>query len=451
MVSTRFKPFFHNEDGVSVVFGTLLLILITIMVASSIAYMVSSTQEEMMERQSHLSNVENEKLKILSTNPSGNSTHWESIDFTVVNLNIRNSYIKGLSLNERYTKNYMIKDGTGNLISSNGYPEIYSYNDRVKVPAEGSKKICLNLSGISIHKTETFDLDGWSDYDKNYTYSLSKHPLTAYSDVDYSVEVYDKDYTYTEYDDYTMDYESGDITIIKSGNMAPLHNETIDTSGWNDNINRTYSLNYPPIKPNEEVFNSTNNLKIIPSNNYTMDYGNGNITLLGNDYGGNMTNNSNYYIKYMKNNTKYNITYTVNFDTFTPPYPVTKAEPLKLGIMTSLTNHFEQSFSPPVPLANVQFKTEHLIGPNGSESYNNYLVLDASESFDSDGSITGYKWAVWNNSSEVIYDYNLTGLMARPTKLNLSEAKNVKIDLKVIDNNGMESKLSQRSGNLTIR
>ena len=102
---------------------------------------------------------------------------------------------------------------------------------------------------------------------------------------------------------------------------------------------------------------------------------------------------------------------------------------------------------PPVPLAEVQVKSEWI----SSNKTRDYLILDASESFDpDDGFITEYRWAVWNNSTQMIYDYNLTGMKVRPVDLNLTTARNIEIDLSVRDDTGMFSNLSHRSGNITI-
>ena len=104
---------------------------------------------------------------------------------------------------------------------------------------------------------------------------------------------------------------------------------------------------------------------------------------------------------------------------------------------------------PPVPLAEVQVKSECVNA--SSNKFRDVLILDASDSFDpDDGFITEYRWAVWNNTSTSIYDYNLTGMKVRPVKLNLTTCQNVEIDLKVRDDTGMVSRLSQRSGNITI-
>ena len=93
---------FFDERGVSVIFGTLMLILITITAASGIAVMVSTMQKEAMDRESHLAAVENENLKIIAIDPVGNSTHWNSINVTILNLNTADSYITGISMNKDF-------------------------------------------------------------------------------------------------------------------------------------------------------------------------------------------------------------------------------------------------------------------------------------------------------------------------------------------------------------
>ena len=371
---------YHDESGVSVIIGTLMLILITIIAASGLALMVSGMQKEAMERESHLAAVESENLRIISIDPTGNSTHWHSVNVTLMNLNTADSRITAISLNGVHARNYRAKDASGDLDYYRGYPAGYNFKKRVVVPAAGSKEICLNFTEIVINTSENGNITfaGWTNTSENHIYPLPKHPRVAYPYVLYPDMVYD-----------------------------------------------------------ETVYNVTGITNVAPDGNYTMDH-TGNITLLG---GGNMTNTSSY-----------NITYATWFMTFPPPFPVSKNEPLTIEVITSLINIFERTFMPPVPLAEVQFETERLVDSGGNESPRNYLILDASESFDpDDGFITEYRWAVWNNTSTSIYDYNnLTGMKVRPVKLNLTTCKNVKIDLEVRDDTGMVSRLSQRSGNITI-
>ena len=361
--------FYHNERGVSVIFGTLMLILITIIAASGIAVMVSTVQKDAMELESHRTAVENENLRIISIDPVGNSTHWNSVNITILNLNTADSYITAINVNNIYAMNYLANDDSGALDYYKGYPVVYNFNKRVLIPAARSKEIYLDFTDIVIETSEVIDLSGWTNNSENYAFSLS----------------------------------------------------------------------YPPIVYGSENVSNSTVPHFISGNNYTMDYTIGNITLIGTTLGGNMTNASNY-----------DITYKTRFETFTPPLLVRKEDSIAIEVITSLINIFKQTYMPPVPLAEVQFETERIVDTSGSVSFRQYLILDASGSFDPDGFITGYRWAVWNNSSQLIYDYNLTGVMARPTKLNLTEATNVTIDLEVHDDTDMVSRLSQRGGNITI-
>lgn len=104
-----------DDEGVSVIVGTLLLILITVTAAAGLAVMVSELQKQEMNRQSHLAQVNDEELKIMgiqvhndadvwknSVFNVSNSTNWSSIDVTVLNMNIGDSYIIAISINDKY-------------------------------------------------------------------------------------------------------------------------------------------------------------------------------------------------------------------------------------------------------------------------------------------------------------------------------------------------------------
>jgi len=371
----------HNdESGVSVIIGTLMLILITITAASGLALMVSGMQKEAMERESHIAAVESENLRILSIDPVGAGAYWDSVNVTIMNLNTADSRITAISLNGVHARNYMAEDGSGGLDYYRGYPVVYNFNKRVVIPAAGSKEICLNFTEqIVIESNESVDVLGWANNSENYTHPLPNHPRVAYP--------------YALYPD--MDCDETVYNITDGGNVTDQHG------------------------------------------NYTLDETTGNITLIGTAFGGSMTNTSSY-----------NITYTTRFDTFTPPLSVRKNEHITIEVITSLINIFKRTFMPPVPLAEVQVKSECVNA--SSSTFRDVLILDASDSFDpDDGFITEYRWAVWNNSTP-IYNYNLTGMKVRPVKLNLTKSHNIEIDLSVRDDTGMFSNLSQRSGNITI-
>ncbi|MEA1894723.1 MAG: hypothetical protein U9N36_05900 [Euryarchaeota archaeon] len=315
---------YHDESGVSVIIGTLMLILITIIAASGLALMVSGMQKGAMERESHLAAVESENLRIISINPVGNSTHWHSVNVTIMNLNTEDSHLTAISLNGVHAMNYRAKDASGDLDYYRRYPTEYNFKKRVRVPAAGSKEICLDFKGTDINTSEDLDLSGWTNNSKNYTYPLSNHPHVAYP--------------YVLYPD--MDYS------------ATVKNVT-----------------------------DASNITVIPRDvNYKMDR-TGNITLNGSAYGGNMTNSSDY-----------NITSKTTFDTFTSLPPVYCDEPLTIEVITSLVNVFKRTFMPPVPLAEVQVKSECVNA--SSNGFRDVLTLDASESFDPDGYIVWYGWSI---------------------------------------------------------
>ncbi|HUK92920.1 MAG TPA: hypothetical protein VLU98_02665, partial [Methanomicrobiales archaeon] len=53
-----------KEDGVSVIIGTLMLILVVVTAAAGLALMVSSMQKDAMTRQAHIADVGAEQLTI---------------------------------------------------------------------------------------------------------------------------------------------------------------------------------------------------------------------------------------------------------------------------------------------------------------------------------------------------------------------------------------------------
>ncbi len=448
MAGTDRCSLLQDDRGVSVIFGTLMLILITIIAASSVAYMVAATQENYMERQTQVRAVENEELRIISIDPSGNSTHWNTINFTVLNLNTDDSHISGIKLNDIFALNYMANGEQSQIDMYKTYPVIYNFNRRVQIPATQSKEICLNMTDIEVIRTESFDVSYWANRTLDHTVTLSDHPGTVYSGFSFSEEVSNSSQTFSS-SDYSMDHTTGELTLDASGSLNPCVTTVVDVSGWANNAdNFTFSFSASPVMSTfAQLSNATIN-GFTPSNNYSVNYTAGDITLIGTAHGGNLSNATNYDLTYKRSDTAYNITYTVNADSFTRSIAIQKGEPVVIELMTSHVNLFKENFAPPEPLAEVQFESERRI-ENSTVTYDDYLLLDGSASFDTDGFITSYKWAVWDNNT-LIYDYNLTGMKTRPTKLDLSTASNVKIDLEVVDDNGMVSRLSQKSGNISI-
>jgi len=143
----------ENEDGVSVIVGTLMLILITVIAAASLAIMISEFQKEDMERQSHVRAVEHENLSLTYIDPTNNKTFWSewsnstitdsgcwsTLDLTILNLDIADSYVTAISVNGRYAKNYTYDDAE------------YSSIKRLLIPAR------KNRENVQINFTSCFD------------------------------------------------------------------------------------------------------------------------------------------------------------------------------------------------------------------------------------------------------------------------------------------------------
>jgi len=142
----------ENEDGVSVIVGTLMLILITVTAAAGLAIMVSEFQKEDMERQSHILSVEHENLSLTHIGLTNNKTfwnewnetidysgNWTTLDLTILNLNIEDSYVVAISVNGRYAKNYTYNDVK------------YSPAKRLLIPARKSRE------NVQINFTSSFD------------------------------------------------------------------------------------------------------------------------------------------------------------------------------------------------------------------------------------------------------------------------------------------------------
>jgi hypothetical protein len=152
------------------------------------------------------------------------------------------------------------------------------------------------------------------------------------------------------------------------------------------------------------------------------------ITIFGSQAGGSLVNNTAYTLKY-----------NLTMKPFMSPLEIKNSEAVQVKVMSSYINIFERFFTPPVPLAKVNFYTEYRNG-----TLQPYLILDGSGSFDKDGYIVGYKWYVksTNDSSD------LSGVIVR---FNPKETSNISIDLELIDDTGMISRLSDVSGMILIR
>jgi flagellin-like protein len=152
----------QNDSGVSVIVGTLLLILITVTAAAGLAIMVSQMQKDEMNRQSHLAAVKSEKIEILNIGLTNNqtewnrtpwnipySTNWSSMTLTLVNLNTDDVKVIGIAINDHYITNYSTKNDPSFLDSE----LINISNPYLSIPGTKSKKVQINFLDELPHNT----------------------------------------------------------------------------------------------------------------------------------------------------------------------------------------------------------------------------------------------------------------------------------------------------------
>jgi FlaG/FlaF family flagellin (archaellin) len=130
------KSFLHDDSGVSVIIGAMLLILITVVAAAGLALIVSQTEKQAAQRQALQSAVDNEHLKIASiyiTNGLDGNIKYITVD--IMNLNTADSKVMAISLNGYYAKNF----------SDNITHAIYNITDPMTIPGSGHASIDLDL------------------------------------------------------------------------------------------------------------------------------------------------------------------------------------------------------------------------------------------------------------------------------------------------------------------
>jgi hypothetical protein len=148
-----------NDEAVSVIVGTLLLILVTVIAAAGLAIMVSQLQKDEMDRQSHMAAVKSEQVQILApglandpaawnrtpfnVTASQSWKNWSSVSFTLSNLNTDDVNIIGIAVNDHYSRNFTaVTDVPG--------PSRVSYNvsdsDYLIIPGTGSRNVRINFT-----------------------------------------------------------------------------------------------------------------------------------------------------------------------------------------------------------------------------------------------------------------------------------------------------------------
>src|SRR5271157_2177505 len=140
-----------NEVAVSVIIGTLLLILITVTAAAGLALMVSQMQKDEMNRQTHLNAVKNENITILNVAFENNQTewygvanpqNWSSIKVTLVNMNTDDVKVMGIAINDRYALNFTDKSRTDPSVLSR---TIFNSTNYLTIPATQSRDVYIDF------------------------------------------------------------------------------------------------------------------------------------------------------------------------------------------------------------------------------------------------------------------------------------------------------------------
>jgi flagellin-like protein len=137
------KDIQKNNKGASEIVGALLLIAVVIVAVSGIAVIVAQVQKNEMERQSTIDAVEKENIKIMSIKPVLNDTtdFLDALNITITNLNSVDSRITTIVINDKAALNYTSADPYDAQKIN-----LYSYTDRLTVPAGKATVLSINFS-----------------------------------------------------------------------------------------------------------------------------------------------------------------------------------------------------------------------------------------------------------------------------------------------------------------
>jgi len=153
-----------NENGASVIIGTLMLILVVVIGATAIALMMSTASKEEMNRQTHQNAVKNENLEINGirlVNSTINQTSWQYVNFEIMNRDINDATVTTIGLYDEITKRFQYPE---NLSAGSLYPTalycltqaaiyVYPYADGnstlLKIPGKKSLSVSINLSNFT--------------------------------------------------------------------------------------------------------------------------------------------------------------------------------------------------------------------------------------------------------------------------------------------------------------
>ena len=428
------KQFLDDTEAVSVIIGAMILIVIVVTGATSLAYMTSKLQQQYEAQKSLAAAIEMEELDILKI------TLYE--DATIDDFEGEYEYCPGKESNEigywMFNDTYPLRwqsSGSSMELVEDHAPDAYGIRS-------------LKFTGNNGDSTNTI-----------FTPFEGSGSLSFFIKIDSNIL---SDANVSLFDDGSMKYNQSinDSNPINEGGgwwkvCTPHH----DFNKVQFTLNNGTTIYLDDIKYHNpdywgEVEVSMRNLNIddstlrdISINKYWV----GNYSV----YTGTSDRKKEVFTRLHP--------YTIQAQSFVPirmnflrdfdrPVEIERTYPVPVDVLviTSFGNNFIRMFSPPVPIAEVQVKSESI----ASTTPRDYLILDASESFDPDGYIVGYEWSIYC-PDDITFLRNQTGMKVRaditnPTNPTDFETGPFYIDLAVTDDTGMVANLAQQSGMIYI-
>jgi len=420
-----------DTKGVSIIVGAMLLIVIVVVGAVAVAQLVSNLQEQAAEKASYKSAVEREELEVLKI-----------------------SLYDGATIDDFEGVYEIIKGKEGTEIGYRVLNRSYPYNgwlntthtmDVVKAErpeAHGSYLLRVNGSaGSNITKTfEPFDYPGTLSFWIKSSVNGSVVNVSLFKD---GKEVLNETINITNTSEWQRHSTSTPVEFNKMEfelrEDATIYLDDIQYTNpdyWGEIEVTIRNLNIDPCTLREVAIGVGG--KSYPARNYSV------YTKRGGEW-----EKESFTRLYPYDIPAHGtVPIRMNFlSDFGEPLEIPAKQPLSIDVLliTDLGNNFAGTFAPPVPVASVEIETEDI-----GVAYRDVLILDASDSYDPDGFITEYNWTIYEYNRTIsnwtIY-CNLTG---RKIRVYLSKEGPFRIDLKVTDDTGMVSRLSQISDNITI-
>lgn len=435
--------FVKDTSGTSVIVGAMLLIIITVTAATSVAYIVTSLQQDIAEKESHTTAIELEELEItkISLYPAACIDDFEGVS-VFKNYGTQNCYWT-LSRDYPYSgwRNttetmevvacevggeacevegeegkkskyaFKVTGDADEFINKSFVPfqssgEEVELSFRVKSSLAGDGVVEVSLNGERV----PINFPAKNKWQKNTT-SFSLGSESEFSELRFTLK---RDGTTIYLDDIKFSNPSYWGEVELAARNLNIRKTTLKEVAVKNHFARTYSV-FSPTSKGKAVFTRAHPYTMPPRSTASLR-----INLLT-DFGGS-------------------------------PVHLKTTDPIETLLITGLGSNFADAFAPPVPVARVQVVTEDL-----GVVFRDFLVLDASESYDPDpdGFVTEFNWTVYYNDSRVgggETAHYQTGKKVRAglEGINPVPGEAVLIDLKVTDDTGMVAKLSQISGNISV-